>query len=293
MAALNVLIRQGRTHLHLLLEDFQHLARASSPVPNSAIPWIRKSLSRLTGQRINGQQVHYPTITQPHILIAVISRSSSNMTQQDNGEDRDIASEEEQPLLSHDVQTTPTDKSGGVGSSWYASVFLVVNAGLGAGLLNFPAAFDQSGGMLVAILMQAVLMVFIVGSLLILVYCSTVHHSATYQDVVYSMCGKGVQMTCAVVIVIYCFGTCITFFIIIGDQWDIFLRFAYGGDYCHYWYMNRKFTMVSTSLLFVLPLCFPKRIDFLKYARAQSTPLLFCLSDRQVVNSVFSDIINW
>ena len=44
----------------------------------------------------------------------------------------------------------------GVGSSWYASVFLVVNAGLGAGLLNFPAAFDQSGGMLVAILMQAV-----------------------------------------------------------------------------------------------------------------------------------------
>lgn len=36
------------------------------------------------------------------------------MTQQDNGEDRDIASEEEQPLLSHDVQTTPTDKSGGL-----------------------------------------------------------------------------------------------------------------------------------------------------------------------------------
>ena len=42
------------------------------------------------------------------------------------------------------------------GSSWYASVFLVVNAGLGAGLLNIPAAFDQSGGMLVAILVQAV-----------------------------------------------------------------------------------------------------------------------------------------
>ena len=50
-------------------------------------------------------------------------------------------------------------------------------------------------------------------------------------------------------------------------MFDSVLRFAYGGDYCHYWYMNRKFTMVSTSLLFVLPLCFPKRIDFLKYAR--------------------------
>ena len=45
------------------------------------------------------------------------------------------------------------------------------------------------------------------------------------------------------------------------------LTFAYGGDYCLHWYMSRKFTMISTCILFVLPLCFPKRIDFLKYAR--------------------------
>jgi hypothetical protein len=43
-----------------------------------------------------------------------------------------------------------------VGSSWFASAFLVVNAALGAGLLNFPAAYDQSGGLVVAIGIQLV-----------------------------------------------------------------------------------------------------------------------------------------
>lgn len=42
------------------------------------------------------------------------------------------------------------------GSSWYASVFLVVNAGLGAGLLNFPAEYHQCGGIVVAVSIQAV-----------------------------------------------------------------------------------------------------------------------------------------
>ena len=42
------------------------------------------------------------------------------------------------------------------GTSWYASIFLVVNAALGAGLLNFPAAYDQSGGLSVAIGIQMV-----------------------------------------------------------------------------------------------------------------------------------------
>ena len=42
------------------------------------------------------------------------------------------------------------------GTSWYVSVFLVVNAALGAGLLNFPAAYDQSGGILTANIIQCV-----------------------------------------------------------------------------------------------------------------------------------------
>ena len=35
-------------------------------------------------------------------------------------------------------------------------MFLVVNAALGAGLLNFPQAYQQAGGVVIAILIQAV-----------------------------------------------------------------------------------------------------------------------------------------
>lgn len=42
------------------------------------------------------------------------------------------------------------------GSSWYAAVFLIINAALGAGLLNFPQAFDRAGGITVALSVQAV-----------------------------------------------------------------------------------------------------------------------------------------
>ena len=33
-------------------------------------------------------------------------------------------------------------------------MFLIINAALGAGLLNFPKAFDTAGGVLVAVVVQ-------------------------------------------------------------------------------------------------------------------------------------------
>jgi hypothetical protein len=35
-------------------------------------------------------------------------------------------------------------------------VFLIINAALGAGLLNFPQAFEQAGGIVTAVIVQAV-----------------------------------------------------------------------------------------------------------------------------------------
>jgi sodium-coupled neutral amino acid transporter 7/8 len=35
-------------------------------------------------------------------------------------------------------------------------VFLIINAALGAGLLNFPQAFGQAGGIVTAVIVQAV-----------------------------------------------------------------------------------------------------------------------------------------
>ncbi|XP_067128528.1 sodium-coupled neutral amino acid transporter 7-like isoform X1 [Centruroides vittatus] len=152
------------------------------------------------------------------------------------------------------------------GISWYAAVFLVVNAALGAGLLNFPQAFDQAGGIVVACIVQTGSVVFVIAALVILAYCSDENKCATYQDVVSGMCGKIARRLCAAAVALYCYGTCITFLIIIGDQFERVLASWYGSSFCHYWYMTRNFTMIVSSVVLILPFCFPKRIDFLKYA---------------------------
>ncbi|CAG5126479.1 unnamed protein product [Candidula unifasciata] len=155
-----------------------------------------------------------------------------------------------------------------IGTGWFSSSFLVVNAALGAGLLNFPMAYHQAGGVLIAVTIQSIFVVFVVVAIMILGYCSDISKTNTYQDVVHSVCGSLAQLACAVCIMLYCFGTCITFLIIIGDQWELFFLDVSKSAYCGAtpFYMSRAFTITVSSILFILPLCFPRRIDFLKYA---------------------------
>lgn len=151
------------------------------------------------------------------------------------------------------------------GISWYFAVFLIVNAALGAGILNFGKAYDNAGGIVISTIMQSLLLLIIVGALLILAYLTDKKKSANFQDVVYSQCGKTWQTINSLCIIIYMFGCCITFFIIIGDQIDRILPNIFHDDILNQWYCQRKFTITITSIVFILPLSYPKRIDFLTY----------------------------
>ena len=51
-------------------------------------------------------------------------------------------------------------------------MFLIVNAALGAGLLNFPKSYDDAGGIMVAFLVQLTLLLFIMIALIGLAYAS-------------------------------------------------------------------------------------------------------------------------
>ena len=55
----------------------------------------------------------------------------------------------------NNTQTTSNNRNT-AGISWYFAVFLIVNAALGAGLLNFAKAFNNSGGILAATLIHSV-----------------------------------------------------------------------------------------------------------------------------------------
>ena len=106
-----------------------------------------------------------------------------------------------------------------VGStSTLGAVFLIVNAALGAGLLNFPKAFDTAGGVAAAVIVQSVLLVFIMAALIILASTSDIKQSVTLQDVMFTVAGRAGRLTTSIIVAVYTFGTCITFLIIIGDQ---------------------------------------------------------------------------
>ncbi len=49
-----------------------------------------------------------------------------------------------------------TDRRRNGGVSSLGAVFIVVNAALGAGLLNFPAAFSMAGGVTAGVMLQMV-----------------------------------------------------------------------------------------------------------------------------------------
>ncbi|XP_008292181.1 sodium-coupled neutral amino acid transporter 7 [Stegastes partitus] len=162
-------------------------------------------------------------------------------------------------------------RSGGVSS--LGAVFIVVNAALGAGLLNFPAAFNMARGVTAGVMLQMFMLIFIISGLVILGYCSQVSNEGTYQEVVRATCGKVSGILCEVAIAVYTFGTCIAFFIVIGDQLDrLVAAVAHDteGTVSGYWYADRKFTIVVTGVLVILPLSIPKEIGFQKYASALS-----------------------
>jgi sodium-coupled neutral amino acid transporter 7/8 len=102
----------------------------------------------------------------------------------------------------------------------------------------------------------------------ILVYCADFNRDDTYHDVLLSMCGKRAQQISAMSILLTCYGINITFLVIIGDQFDrIFYSLLTPEQLEAFWFVDRKFTIFLTSTLFIWPMCYAQRLDFLRHAR--------------------------
>lgn len=65
-----------------------------------------------------------------------------------------VQSNDTESLVDSNNDETSDNQSGSLG--FFAVVFLTVNATLGAGLLNIPYAFDESGGIFFASIFQTV-----------------------------------------------------------------------------------------------------------------------------------------
>ena len=126
--------------------------------------------------------------------------------------------DENRHLLAQDpVKFTPDNQVAG-GISWYFAVFLIVNAALGAGLLNFAKAFDSAGGIFYSSIIHVVLVAVVVVAMYMLSYTAEKSQSSSFQDIIQAMCGEYWQIVNSICIILYMFGCCVTFLILIGDQ---------------------------------------------------------------------------
>ncbi|GFT87343.1 putative sodium-coupled neutral amino acid transporter 7, partial [Nephila pilipes] len=203
------------------------------------------------------------------VLWQTLSKDVYTQGRVGKGEPSDVISEiresltESHPLLQLNAKDNLTKKAKGAG--WLTTSFLLVNTALGIGILNFPAAYNQAGGIYYAIMIQLIMVTLMMTTMFILAYCSDVNGDRTYHDVLLSMCGKSGQQLAAVSITLTLYCVCIASLIVIGDQLDSLFFTFFGNGFCDRWYLRRSFTISVVAICFILPCCFCKRVDFLAF----------------------------
>ena len=124
---------------------------------------------------------------------------------------------------------------------------------------------DYLGGIFYGTFFNIVIVTLVMPTMYAIVYCAELYGVTTYHEVLGIMCGKGVEKVVVLTLIVTSFAVCVSYLILIGDQFDrIFLTF-FGSEFCQHWYMNRKFTITLVSVLFIWPMTYFKRIHFLNY----------------------------
>ncbi|XP_049720198.1 putative sodium-coupled neutral amino acid transporter 8 [Elephas maximus indicus] len=153
------------------------------------------------------------------------------------------------------------------------AVFILMKSSLGAGLLNFPWAFYQAGGLAPAFLVELVSMVFLISGLLILGYAASVSGQSTYQGVVRGLCGPSVGKLCEACFIVNLLMISVAFLRVVGDQLEKLCDFLLPSTPLapQPWYTDQHFTLILLSILVILPLSAPREIGFQKYTSILGT----------------------
>uniref|UniRef100_A0A3B3ZED0 Amino acid transporter transmembrane domain-containing protein n=1 Tax=Periophthalmus magnuspinnatus TaxID=409849 RepID=A0A3B3ZED0_9GOBI len=147
----------------------------------------------------------------------------------------------------------------------FGAVFIMLKSALGAGLLNFPWAFEKAGGVTTAISVELVSLVFLISGLVILGYASSISRQKTYQDVVREVCGRAVGQLCEV-----CF--CFNLFMICSPYHFSDKGCLHGdAEMPYHWYTDQRFALFIMCLVIILPLSIPKEIGIQKYTSVLGT----------------------
>uniref|UniRef100_A0A3Q3M7V1 Solute carrier family 38 member 8a n=1 Tax=Mastacembelus armatus TaxID=205130 RepID=A0A3Q3M7V1_9TELE len=153
------------------------------------------------------------------------------------------------------------------------AIFIMLKSALGAGLLNFPSAFERAGGIRSAVTVELVSLVFLVSGLIILGYSSSISGQCTYQAVIKEVCGPAIGQLCEICYVFNLFMIAVAFLVIVDDQLKKceFLSINTDLNFIkmpYHFYTDQRFALVLLCVLLILPLSVPKEISIQKYIRS-------------------------
>ncbi|XP_061825850.1 putative sodium-coupled neutral amino acid transporter 8a isoform X2 [Nerophis lumbriciformis] len=132
------------------------------------------------------------------------------------------------------------------------AIFIMLKSALGAGLLNFPWAFERAGGIHSALTVELVSLVFLVSGLIILGYASSISGQCTYQAVVKEVCGPSIgQLLC-------------------GSLYELITGLP-DTERPYHFYTDQRFALVLLCAFLILPISTPKEISIQKYISVLGT----------------------
>uniref|UniRef100_A0A4W3IKD5 Solute carrier family 38 member 8 n=1 Tax=Callorhinchus milii TaxID=7868 RepID=A0A4W3IKD5_CALMI len=172
--------------------------------------------------------------------------------------------------------------SGKSGLSSYGAIFILLKSALGAGLLNFPWAFNRAGGIHTAIAVEMVSLIFLISGLVILGYSCSISNQSTYQGVVKTICGSAIGNLCEICFVFNVFMISIAFLVVVGDQLSKLCDSLNNNEtmseelgQSRSWYLDHRLGLSALCVLVILPISVPKEIGFQKCTSVSSWTALF------------------
>ncbi|OCT84337.1 putative sodium-coupled neutral amino acid transporter 8 [Xenopus laevis] len=158
------------------------------------------------------------------------------------------------------------------------AIFIMLKSALGAGLLNFPWAFNKVGGTNTAIMVELGSLIFLISGLVSLGYASSLSKQSTYQGVVKDLCGPAIGKLCGICYIINLFMICVAFLRVVEDQLEKLCDSLHSNSTLYAmseasqpWYMDQRFSMTVLCLVMIFPLSIPKEISFQKYTSILGT----------------------
>lgn len=146
------------------------------------------------------------------------------------------------------------------------STATLANCAIGAGVLATPFAVSKFGTVAggIIIFVTALLVAY---TLVVLVRAGSVFSSASYQGVVKDAFGPSASRAVSATLVVYLFGSCVAYMIIIGDSYTKAVAALAGGS-DGAWWASRRFAIAVVATFFVTPLSLLREMSRLAPASA-------------------------